>query len=332
MSPQHSVIAVLLSCLLLGRPAVRSVLADKSGEVHAALSCRDCHESALVEQFNRAQQARGPLFVPGSPLAMEQLRLTEDQILELSRKCGECHDEAASAWQQSAHAMTYGEVFLHRDHNRVERLSQDCLRCHGMFFAGAIEDLVEPLNVEGPWKIKPAAWEQKPAIPCLACHQAHPNLDLNLDRQTGEVALKSRSNTNHLTGFYDRRERAFFTLQDLPRPKVQQSNQWLPVSIDPRLPLCYQCHAPRADHQAGTSDDKTPQGVHSGLSCLDCHGVHHLSARSSCQNCHPTQSHCGLDVRLMDTTFNAKASRHDIHTVSCEDCHQGKRPGAEASR
>ena len=53
----------------------------------------------------------------------------------------------------------------------------------------------------------------------------------------------------------------------------------------------------------GSGDDRTPVGVHEGLSCLACHLKHGQQTRASCANCHPRLSNCGLDVEKMDTTF-----------------------------
>ena len=62
------------------------------------------------------------------------------------------------------------------------------------------------------------------------------------------------------------------------------------------------------------------------MSCLDCHYSHSGSAKAACAACHPTDSHCGLEVEKMDTTFLSTASKHNIHFVACGDCHNGKRP------
>ncbi len=92
-------------------------------------------------------------------------------------------------------------------------------------------------------------------------------------------------------------------------------------SPDPRQALCYQCHAPLAGGLVGSGDDRTPVGVHEGLSCLACHLKHGQQTRASCANCHPRLSNCGLDVEKMDTTFLSTASGHNIHFVKCADCH-----------
>jgi hypothetical protein len=93
------------------------------------------------------------------------------------------------------------------------------------------------------------------------------------------------------------------------------------MSYDTRDRLCYQCHAPDAGHQLASSDDRTPGGVHEGLSCFACHAPHSHETRSSCSGCHPRLSNCGLDVEKMDTSFAKQDSFHNIHFVGCSDCH-----------
>jgi hypothetical protein len=128
----------------------------------------------------------------------------------------------------------------------------------------------------------------------------------------------------------------------LPLPVVFDGVRRVNVSPDPRQGVCYQCHAPRpADAenvaavkgwglQAGSGDDRTPMGVHEGISCVACHNSHNQSARASCKNCHPQMSHCGIDVEKMDTTFVSATSPHNIHWVKCTDCHQHGIPAVKA--
>ena len=77
-------------------------------------------------------------------------------------------------------------------------------------------------------------------------------------------------------------------------PDLYDGPRKLKISSDPRQGICYQCHAPRpADTnsiaaaanwkaQAGSGDDRTPMGVHEGLSCVACHNGHNENARASC--------------------------------------------------
>jgi len=121
---------------------------------------------------------------------------------------------------------------------------------------------------------------------------------------------------------------------NLAIPQLNDGARPLKVSQDQRQTLCYQCHAPRMPEaqspaaanawgmQAGSGDDRTPMGVHEGLSCFSCHNGHNENARASCKTCHPQMSHCGIDVEKMDTTFANAKSTHNIHWVKCTDCHQ----------
>jgi hypothetical protein len=124
----------------------------------------------------------------------------------------------------------------------------------------------------------------------------------------------------------------------LALPKLQDGGRDVKTSPDQRQALCYQCHAPRlpeaksvsaANHfgpQIGSGDDRTPIGVHEGISCLGCHAGHNENATASCKTCHPQMSHCGIDVEKMDTTFVNAKSAHNIHWVRCTDCHQNGVP------
>jgi hypothetical protein len=103
------------------------------------------------------------------------------------------------------------------------------------------------------------------------------------------------------------------------------------VSKDPRQALCYQCHAPIANMQVASGDDRTPIGVHEGISCSACHSPHREGTRASCASCHPKMSDCGIDVERMDTTFVSAQSKHNIHWVKCGDCHSNGIPAKKKS-
>jgi hypothetical protein len=174
----------------------------------------------------------------------------------------------------------------------------------------------------------------------MACHQVH---------REGDVATKPAARfgmagpgEDKSLAFYDRRERMHIAAVGLPLPVLFDEGRLVNVSQDPRQGICYQCHAPRppdAGTEAATKgwstqvrsgDDRTPMGVHEGISCLACHNGHNQSARASCKSCHPQMSHCGLDVEKLDTTFASAASPHNIHWVKCADCHQHGIPAMKA--
>jgi RNase P subunit RPR2 len=120
---------------------------------------------------------------------------------------------------------------------------------------------------------------------------------------------------------FDRREQEYVSLDRLPRPEMYEGTRLVKISPDRRQTLCYQCHAPEATAQVGSGDDRTPIGVHEGLSCLACHEKHGQTTRASGSTCHPQLSNCGINVEAMDTTFKSVKSPHNVHTVKCSDCH-----------
>ena len=123
-------------------------------------------------------------------------------------------------------------------------------------------------------------------------------------------------------GFYDRYEHIHFTVSELPMLEVFDEGAAVQVATDLRQRICVQCHAPNGFHQAGSADDRTPRGVHEGLSCSACHATHSNDASGSCSHCHPQLSNCGIPVDTMDTSFRDPESPHNIHFVACGDCHE----------
>ena len=162
-----------------------------------------------------------------------------------------------------------------------------------------------------------------PVIPCLTCHKIHRKQSVSVRAEysdPNDIFYKSPKQTS-VALFYDRYEKIHTEAENLPVLKLWEGKRKVEVSDDPLQRICVQCHAPNAFHQAGTSDDKTPRGIHEGLSCLACHESHSNDPQQSCVNCHPAISNCGLDVTKMNTTFFDKNSPYDIHSVHCLDCH-----------
>lgn len=288
---------------------------DWSTSAHRTLHCRNCHGGALTLDFHALQShLRRVTQHVSRKVKPEQIRIKEAQVLALHETCRNCHPQSFAEWQTSRHTTTYARIFLDPEHNQKERIADDCLRCHGMFFEGGMKDLVAPLDKTGPWGLKDLQKATHAAIPCLACHQIHTPAD--------------NASPPH---YFDRREGAHFAAARLTPLTIHDAvGQSVKISSDPRQRLCQQCHSPSASsaHRRGTSDDRTPGGVHAGLSCLDCHQMHTTSARASCATCHPANSHCGLDVEKMDTTFLDPASQHNIHRVACTNCHAQGIPAA----
>jgi hypothetical protein len=261
----------------------------------------------------------------------EQIQLQHPDVAPIVARCAGCHARQAADWKSGPHGVSYARIFLDEEHNTNRQLMDDCLRCHGMHYQGGIRDLVLPLDREGPWQLIDAVMRDEPAIPCLTCHSVHTDGD-PLPSRTKRVGLSGPEQevVTPSLAFFDRRGGEPVPVPLLPMPEMRDGERPVEISPDPRQALCYQCHAPRAGFahfQVFSGDDRTPTGVHEGISCLACHGRHGMQTRASCAECHPRLSNCGIDVEKMDTTFRSLESEHNIHNVTCRDCHPRGVPG-----
>jgi len=300
---------------------------------HRTTQCMDCHEASLGTKL---RHIRVHLFgtIP------EAIRLRDVDVVEMVPNCEKCHHQEYASWHAGPHSATYGDIFTNPTQNRKQHLMEDCLRCHGMYFNGSVRELVQPINAQGPWHLLRADLADQPSIPCMACHQAH-RQGAQETRPAKRISVAGDAVHDSLA-FYDRREGMNFVAASLPIPQLFDGARALKVSQDARQAICYQCHAPRepeagsaatANHwgtQAGSGDDRTPMGVHEGMSCISCHNGHNQNARASCKTCHPKMSNCGIDVEKMDTTYATATSKHNIHWVKCADCHTHGVPKAKA--
>jgi Cytochrome c3 len=295
------------------------------GSPHRNASCTDCHEASVATKLRHVR-----VHLRGGPA--EEVHLRQADLEPMMAKCQTCHQHEYAAWHAGPHSATYSDIFVNAAHNGKRQLMNDCFRCHGMYFNGSIRDVVQPVDTRGPWRLTRPELANQATIPCQACHSVHREGALQV-RPAERISVAGPA-VRDSVALYDRREGMHFGAASLAIPVLYDAARPLKISPDRRQGICYQCHAPRqpeadsaaaANHwgpQAGSGDDRTPMGVHEGISCLACHGGHNESARASCATCHPAMSHCGIDVEKMDTTFASKASAHNIHWVRCTDCHQ----------
>jgi hypothetical protein len=291
---------------------------------HRNLNCQDCHQESLRTKLRHA-------YAHLSRQMPEMIRMRDVDVLQMTESCRGCHQHEYAAWKAGPHSATYRQIFADPKENDRRGLTDDCLRCHGMHFDGAIRDLVQPQDVRGPWRIVRRGLADAPTMPCFSCHSMHRE-GAPQAKPASRISVTGSPNSDSLA-FFDRREQMHFAAAALSIPQVYAGAMTVRMSPDQRQAICYQCHAPRfpdantpaAAHgwgaQAGSGDDRTPTGVHEGLSCFACHNGHNESARASCRNCHQKTSECGLDVEMMDTSYASASSRHNIHWVRCVDCH-----------
>jgi hypothetical protein len=301
---------------------------------HGTATCMNCHNASLSTKLRHT-------YVHLSGHLPERIHLRDVDVVEMTEKCQSCHQHEYATWHAGPHSATYSEIFADPVHNRKRRLMDDCLRCHGAHFRESIRELVQPQTGTGPWHLVRGGLADQPAIPCQSCHGIHrEGMPPLASPKRASVAADS---TWDSLAFFDRREQAHFSAKNLPIPEIWDGPRIVTVSRDSRQALCYQCHAPResetgseaAGHhwgpQVASGDDRTPVGVHEGISCVACHSGHNENARASCKTCHPQMSHCGLDVETMDTTYADSQSAHNIHWVRCTDCHQHGAPRMKAA-
>ena len=296
---------------------------------HRNLHCKECHGTALSNGIHSMKE-KGMMVVNHlKNKQVEDIKPNEEQLLAILDNCKRCHTSEFAKWTSGGHSVDYQNIFTNTKHNSTEQINFDCLRCHGMFFKGTVADVVEPLDIKGPWKMKDGKRASMPAIPCMACHQIHEEglPKAHPDYATPKAIFYQKGSVVSKLDFYDRHEKVHYPVTELPRLNLWEGESKVTVSDDPVMRNCVQCHAPNARHQAGTSDDRTPRGVHEGLSCMACHEPHSNNAKNSCASCHPAISNCKLDVTKMNTSYADAKSPNNIHFVACADCHQGeKRP------
>ncbi len=289
---------------------------------HRNIPCTSCHGSALTFDigFHLSNLRRVAAHIRGTEAV--QIHLKHTNLYPVAERCANCHRQQYAEWNAGPHGVTYSKIFLDHRHNTSRLLMDECLRCHGMHFEGAMRNLVTPIDTRGPWSLLQPTLANRAAIPCLACHAMHRD-GKPLLRATPRVPVPGPSQQimTASLAFYDRREQSHIPASILPLPEMRDGDHLVKMSPDRRQALCYQCHAAPAGMPAGSGDDRTGLGVHEGLSCLACHHGHGQQTRASCATCHPRLSNCGIDVEKMDTTFKDVRSPHNIHFVKCADCH-----------
>ncbi|MGA7857237.1 MAG: multiheme c-type cytochrome [Terracidiphilus sp.] len=311
-----------------------STVSAMQASPHRNVPCMDCHEASIATKLRHIR-----VHLVGN--WSESIRLRDVDVVEMVPDCQKCHQNEYATWHAGPHSASYSQIFTNPVQNSKQRLMDDCLRCHGMHFDGSVRDLVQPQNLQGPWHLVPKGLADQPAMPCQTCHWIHREGVL-ASRPKERISVAGAAVYDSLA-FYDRREGMHFAAAALPIPQLHNGARLVKMSQDARQAICYQCHAPRepdtgtlaATHawgpQVGSGDDRTPIGVHEGLSCISCHNGHNMNVRASCKTCHPQMSDCGLDVEKMDTTYANAKSLHNIHWVQCSDCHQRGIPKMKTS-
>lgn len=296
---------------------------------HRNIRCTECHGTAIGNGFHSLKEKAGMVFTHvGKNPEHENIRMTEEQVLNLSEKCAKCHQSEYAKWSSGGHSANYADIFMNGKHNQAEAPYWACLRCHGMFYDGTIKTLLQaPEKQDGVWKLKDMSKATDPTIPCLSCHSIHSDNEVHARvtrfDEPREISYE-RPDRNPANSWYVRDSKQRIRTDKLMKITLVHDGKTIKVSDDPATRLCLQCHSPNFKHQAGSEDDRTPTGVHEGISCMACHAAHSNNSRNSCRNCHPAISNCKQDVTKMNTTYRDINSVNNIHSVSCQSCHSEK--------
>lgn len=293
---------------------------------HRKVRCTECHGTALSNGIHSITEKTEMVFSHlGGKKEHEEIHMTEKQVLTLSEKCFKCHQSEYAKWLSGGHSANYARIFLNEEHNRMEKPYWDCLRCHGMYYDGNIQDLMKkPETANEKWKLNKEGKGSDMAIPCLSCHQIHSDnepISETKSRNYQQPLSSVKSNRNPYINWYIRTDKRHQRADKLKKIEMFDKGKPIKVSDDPANKLCLQCHSPNFAHQTGSEDDRTPTGVHEGISCVACHLPHSNDAGNSCKTCHPAISNCKIDVTTMNTTFANIKSLNNIHSVSCRSCH-----------
>jgi hypothetical protein len=259
---------------------------------HDWISCKSCHDGAMNCTMHSLTQSFHLALHPDTAAEAIDSKLDEGQMLAINENCRNCHAAEYDEWTASGHAATYADIFLDKQHNADELLADRCLVCHGMFFDGNVADLVTPLDTEGPWKLCKPVVADWPSIPCFACHQIHAKHYPSPDPDYSDPVVSQARPRDRSTrlDFYSRYGGQYFSAEDLHAITLSDGEEALEVSNDARQRVCFQCHSPNSFHQSETSDDRTPTGVHQGLSCFECHSSHGGTRWDSCSACHKSET------------------------------------------
>lgn len=264
---------------------------------HKDVPCVSCHGNALTTDpdFHLGNLRRIAVHFFGE--VPERIHLRPRDVEAVAARCANCHLEEYRNWTAGGHSVSYASIFLRPGHNNARPLMDDCLRCHGMHQPGDIATVVAPVGEPGPWRLV-GVEPQAPTIPCLTCHAMHVDAS---EAKGGFYRLASQASSpdqqpviklRPSLAFYDRRATDHVAASRLPLPAMHSGTTPVPVEGSPQNALCYQCHAPYANFQVGTNDDKTPWGAYAGMACLDCHEKHTLKSKWDCTQFHRNPDSC----------------------------------------
>ncbi len=286
------------------------------GSLHRKQNCLDCHEASLATKLRHIR-----VHLTGN--LPEEIRLRDVDVLEMTPNCQRCHQHEYASWQAGPHSATYS-ADLYRSRAQLEsRTDERLLALPRHDFSGSIRDLVQPQNTQGAHGM----WftPDLPISPPCPAMRATGFMRKARWRQSRRRASPSRPRPFTIRWPSMTGAKACTLPPSCPSAIARRRSRG---QIEPGPAPGDLLPVPRAREagdgstaaamgwgpQVGSGDDRTPMGVHEGISCIACHDGHNENTRASCKTCHPQMSHCGLDVEKMDTTYR-QSLQHPQHSL-----------------
>ncbi|MBK8857894.1 MAG: cytochrome b/b6 domain-containing protein [Opitutaceae bacterium] len=296
-----------------------------------AVSCLDCHEDTAAKHAFHPRLALNPVPA-GKDTDCKACHGTHETVgakhadftftaTRQTKSCGECHEEAAKAYQASAHVYRPGTG---------ARVTPDCLSCHRENVTRA-----DPALAAGTLKLAQVKL-------CESCHVS--NAEVAGLSHLGAKFVSSFDQSVHGAALVDGKADAASCV-DCHGAHAMNKAAVADAKVN-RIHLtetCAKCHAEQAEHYTSSVHATAlAKGNLDSADCTSCHGEHDIRkhtdptarvhksnlAQQVCAECHAsvrlTQRY-GLSAETFNTftdSYHGLAVRGGaVEVVNCASCH-----------
>ena len=240
----------------------------------AASKCKDCHGSSFSADLRmHAKNLAARVAARARRDARSRSTSATRTCAPLVERCGSCHRQERADWESGPHGAPYAAIFINPEHNANQQLMDDCLRCHAHALRGRHPRPRHPARPQGPVDVREGGVRRpaRGALPRVPLRPPQGRAARRRAATAGSWPGPRRRSRGRRSPSTTGAPSSTSGLDRLPLPAMKDGDRPVKTSPDRRQALCYQCHAPRAGNQVFSGDDRTPVGVHEGLSCLACH-------------------------------------------------------------
>jgi hypothetical protein len=230
-----------------------------SESAHKDVNCKSCHGRTLESLGDNLKRVYKHMTAKDHSRIGFQMCLSEEQVDGMTERCIVCHRAEGAQWKRSGHSSSVEKFLTNTVHNLSWKPADVCLKCHGMFLEGDIEDVIGRTGLSAEWKMKKTSQAKRASVPCLACHNIHGGKNLSFYLQGDKNSIPAEK----------------LYIRDL---KDENGNRILRAK-DKASRLCTQYNAANAEGVAGSGDDPSLKCKPDGKGCLDCHKGHDYEVR-----------------------------------------------------